>query len=182
MPTVGVMTLLEGEARNEALRLWRLFETEFGSVGVRTFAHPNLTFGAARCDDPRSLSMRLEALAQRLETFPVRISGVGFFDQPQNAAFLGVEKTPALEQVHRAVDEVLQRRCMEVLSVYRPASWVPHVTIGMGDLSREALERARTYFASYDRSFVYTARRITLVQSANAGPGFQVTGHWQLGG
>ena len=180
--TVGVMTLLEGAARDEALRLWRVFEREYGSVGVQTFAHPNLTFGGGACGDVEELGHQLERLARDLQPVEVHISGVGFFDEPRRAAFLEVAGSEPLEQIHRRIDHVLQHCCNDVFGLYRPGRWVPHVTVAMGDLSPEAMERARQRFSSYDASFVHSARKICLVRAMTDGPGFEVVGRWRLEG
>lgn len=182
MSTVGVMTLLDGPAREEALRLWRVFEIDFGSVGVQTFAHPNVTFGGGQCDNLVALGRQLKKLAGQLGPFDLRISGIDFFHEPEKAAFLRVEGSRRLEQVHRSVDRVLEHHCAELVGLYRPGRWIPHVTVGMGDLSQEALERAQARFSSYDRGFVQTARRIVLVRSATAGTGFEVVDQWGAGG
>ena len=99
--TVGVVSLLEGPARDEALRLWQLFETEYGSRGVQTFPHPHLTFHAGACLDVAELD---DALAQ--------------------AATLeeGAEERPPCALAHRAT-----RLCV---SVARGALCAPRVTRG----------------------------------------------------
>ncbi len=179
--TVGVMTILEGPLRDEALRLWRIFEMDHGSVGVQSFAHPNLTFGVGRCREPEVLARRLAELAGELRPFELRVSGVGFFSEPQRVAYLRVAVTRQLGRIHRSVDKVLEECCDEPAGIYRPARWIPHVTIAMGDLSQGAFETARSRFATYDREFVQAASRICLVQSSPAGTGFEVVGEWSTG-
>ena len=55
--TVGVLSILEGVARQEAHRLWTLFEIVYASTGVQSFAHPNLTFQVGLCRGVDSLGV-----------------------------------------------------------------------------------------------------------------------------
>ena len=147
--TIGVLSILEGDALIEARRLWKLFEVEYASRGVQTFAHPNLTFQAGVCDDVDSLGQALIALSQRVLPFEITIDGLTFFPSPSRVAYLRVTPTAALRQIHRAVSEILAAHCTELFHNYQPENWVPHVTVAMGDLTDENRARATRDLAGY---------------------------------
>jgi 2'-5' RNA ligase len=175
------MTILDGPLRDEASRLWRVFEVEYGSVGVQTFPHPNLTFGAGRSRDAHALAGRMENLSKGFGSFELRVTGICCFSEPHKVVFLRVALTEQLAAIHRSVDRVLQQHCEDLFEHYRPAAWVPHITIGMGDLSQEAFERARTELSAYNRDLMQSACELSVVQSALEGPGFEVVRRWKVG-
>jgi 2'-5' RNA ligase len=179
--TAGAMTILDGPLRDEALRLWRMFENHYGSVGVQTFAHPNLTFGGGTIRDPRALAAHLEDLAETLEPFELRITGIDVFHEPQRAVYLAVEPTAELTRIHRSVHQVLEQHCEALVELYRPESWVPHITVAMGDLSQENFERALEDLSNYEPRPVQLARQISLDQSKTVGSGFEVFSRWNVG-
>ena len=179
--TVGLMTILEGPLRDEVLRLWRVFEVDYGSVGVQVFDHPNLTFvGAGTCDLARMLPS-LEELSAELPAVELKVRGIDCFHEPDRVVYLGVELSNELAKVHRAVDDLLVRRCDGLARLYRPGSWVPHITLAMGDLTQGAFDDARERLAEYDREYVVVADRISLVQSAPQDQGYEVLGQWAVG-
>ncbi len=179
-PTAGVMALVDGPLGEEVERLWRLFEVEYGSVGVQTFDRPNLTFGGGPCNDLPGLELGVAEQVGRLRPFDLRIRGVGTFHDPGRAIYLAVERTDRLASIHRAFDRVLARTCDGPFTLYRPAAWVPHITLAMGDLTEEVFESARTRLATYDRTFTHTVDHIGLARSRPDGPGFELARQWTL--
>jgi 2'-5' RNA ligase len=179
--TVGVMTILEGPLCDEAKRLWRVFEVEYGSVGVQTFAHPNLTFGGARVCDPRTFAERLGVEVGRLPSFELKVDGVGFFSKPERVVFLRVVLTEELAAIHHILDRVLEQHCDGLVDLYRPSAWVPHITLAMGDLSQEAFDAALSRWSNYRRTFEQTADQVSLVGSTNDGSGYEVLHRWKVG-
>ncbi len=103
-----------------------------------------------------------------------------FGNDPEGIASV-VELSNELAKVHRAVDDLLVRRCDGLARLYRPGSWVPHITLAMGDLTQEAFDDARERLAEYDREYVVVADRISLVQSAPQDQGYEVLGQWAVG-
>ncbi len=178
--TVGVMTLLEGPLCDEAKRLWRVFEEEHGSVGVQTFAHPNLTFGGARTYHLQTLATRLETEIGNLPSFELRVDGVDHFREPERAVFLRVVLTEELAKVHRCLDRVLSGSCEDLFELYRPSSWVPHITVAMGDLSQREFDNALSQLSEYSRQYVQNVDRISLVQSVGDGSGYEVLHQWPM--
>ena len=140
--TIGVLSLLEGPARQEALRLWQLFETEYDSRGVQTFAHPHLTFHAGTCLDVSELEVALTKLCQEFHPFEVLIDRLGYFDEPTPVIFMRVVPTPQLLALHRQIGEFMGFHCVGLYEHYLPDRWVPHVTLAMGDLTPANFERA----------------------------------------
>lgn len=178
---VGVMTILEGPLREEAKRLWQLFEDEYGSVGVQTFAHPNLTFGAGKCEDVSALDKALAGVTQRLEPFELVVRGIDAFQEPARVLFLSIAQTDELMRVHRTIHGVLALYCPEIASYYRPQSWVPHVTLAMGDLTEEAFNRARADLSCYRSGLRDMANNISLIQPRNDPAGFEIVSRHRLG-
>jgi 2'-5' RNA ligase len=147
--TVGVLSILEGPARRETERLWRLFETEYGSRRAQTFPHPHLTFLAGACLDVAELDEALSELCLTLDPFEVIIDGLGYFDAPAPVIFMQVEPTEALLTLHHQIVEFMGFHCVDLYENYLPDIWVPHVTLARGDLTPANCERAWSDLQGY---------------------------------
>jgi len=143
MPTtVGVLSILEGPARDEVLRLWKLFETKYDSRAVQTFAYPHLTFHAGGCLDVAALDDALTEFCQIDYPLDVEIDGVGYFELESPVIYLKVLPNPKLLALHEQIGAVMQTHCVSMFESYLPDNWVPHITLAMGDLTPANFQRA----------------------------------------
>jgi 2'-5' RNA ligase len=162
--TVGVLSVLEGAALDEARRLWRLFETVYASKGVQSFDHPNVTFQGGQCRDVARLDSALLDLNRQLRAFEIIIDGLGYFEVCSNVVFLKVQPTEELRRINRAVNDVLRGHCDELFEYCLPRKWVPHVTVAMEDLTDENLERVKKDLGEYHPYYRQVLSNIHLVQ------------------
>lgn len=161
--TVGVLSILEGAALVEARRLWRLFEAEYGSKGVQSFDHPNLTFQAGYCSDIGALSDTLSLMSCSLHAFEITIDGWGCFEAA-NAIYLNVALTTELRRIHEAVNRIVQADCAELFANYLPDQWQPHITVAMDDLGDADFCRAKQDLSTYHPRYQQILSNLHLVQ------------------
>lgn len=131
LKTIGILSILEEKVLDEVLRLWKLFETKYGSMGVRSFAYPNLSFQGGRCHDVAPIEDALSSLSRHLRPFELIIDGFGSSETHSKVIFLKVKLTEDLRHINQVVNRMLQRHCEEVFDNYLPERWVPHVTVTM---------------------------------------------------
>ena len=164
LKTIGILSILEEKVLDEVLRLWKLFETKYRSMGVRSFAYPNLSFQGGRCHDVAPIEDALSSLSRHLRPFELILDGFGSFETHSKVIFLKVKLTDELRHINQVVNRMLQRHCEEVFDNYLPERWVPHVTVAMGDLTDDNLERAKRDLSGFHPHYRQRISIIHLVQ------------------
>lgn len=167
--TVGILSILEGDLLNEAKRLWKLFETDYGSVGVQSFDYPNVTFQAGHCQNVMQLANEMPTLAQQLEPFEIIVDGLGCFESSGKVIFLRVQLTKELRRVHQAVSAMLGRYCDNLFEDYMLEKWIPHITVAMKDLTAVQFNRAMNDLRDYSPQYRQTLSSLNLVRVLEAG-------------
>ena len=178
---VGVLSILEGALPKEAERLWQVFDRQYGSIVVRSFDYPHLTFQGGQCDDVVSLRHDLSCLCRKLTPFTVVVDGWDCF-RPANVVFLDVVPTDQLLRVHQAISELLRRHSGQLLPRYLPARWHPHITVAMGDLSDEMLARALSDLSEYHPKYQQEFSTLSLVQRVHEAQHVDLVASFELSG
>ncbi|MFG6147714.1 hypothetical protein [Halobacillus sp. B23F22_1] len=91
--TVGVATLLTGKGKQEVLSYWKMFEKDFNSTAVQSFAHPNFGYQGGTCEDAVSLKKDLQQLWAAHHSFDVNVDGFGYFESPSPVIYLKIKKS-----------------------------------------------------------------------------------------
>jgi len=162
--TVGILSILEGPERQEALRLWELFETEYGSRGVQAFAHPNLTFHAGGCLDIAALDDALPQICHTIYPLEVEIDGLGCFESDSPVIYMNVIPDGELLALHEQIGSVMGFHCVSMFEHYLADVWAPHVTLAMDDLTPANFQRAWGDLRDYHPRFRATLTNIHLVR------------------
>ncbi|MEH7113276.1 2'-5' RNA ligase family protein [Neobacillus niacini] len=167
--TIGIASIMTGIERDEVLRYWNVFETEYNSIGVQSFDHPNLGFQAGRCSNIDSLKDELSNLCAALSPFEVIVEGFGFFEAPSKVVYLKVNKTDGLLELHKKINKSLAEYCKDLFEFYTPENWVPHITLAMDDLSETGFNDFKKRYKDYLPSFKQTISNLALVEFKNNG-------------
>jgi len=109
--TIGIASIMTGNERDEVLRFWNVFETEYNSIGVQSFDHPNIGFQGGSCSDINLLKDELLNLVMSLSPFEVIVEGFGFFEVPSKVVYLNVLKTDELIDIHKKINNSLAKCC-----------------------------------------------------------------------
>lgn len=134
----GVVSLLDG--RHEALvdALWTELERECGVRGVRATPFPHFSYQVAERYDRGLLSVALNRVAADEPPFTVTTAGLGLFTGARPVVYLPVVRTAALSRFQQALWQAIAGAGFAVQAYYHPDSWMPHITIGWGDVNAEA--------------------------------------------
>ena len=77
--------------------------------------------------------------------------------------------TPAVTRSQAELFEAIQPHCEDLNPYYRPAGWVPHITLAHDDLTPDKLEAVLTDFSARDFSWAMGFEALTLIE--DMGPG-----------
>lgn len=140
METIGVLSILEGKPYKVVKKLWKIFEEKYNSVGVQVFSHPNITFQAGETENLKQLKKDFEILVNEIKPFEIEVDGFGHFDK--KVIYLKVKKNSGLIEINKKVNDFLRSYCFKLFEYYTPKNWIPHITLAMGDLTKENFEIA----------------------------------------
>jgi 2'-5' RNA ligase len=60
------------------------------------------------------------------------------FTGPHPVLYIPVVRSPELTQFHAALWQEISRTASGIEDYYHPAHWVPHITIGIGDIAKKS--------------------------------------------
>jgi 2'-5' RNA ligase len=167
LKTVGILSILEGDAFEKTKDLWKLFETEYDSIGAQSFEYPNLTFQIGECQDTGQIENLLKKLCEETGNFEVCIEGLGYFDSPAKVIYLKIKPTEEILNLNRVATEILKKSYTKISDYYLPQNWIPHVTLAMTDLTDRNFDRAIEDLKNTDLRFKSEINNLHFVQQRN---------------
>jgi len=160
--TIGIVSNLEGKPYADVKKLWALFERKYDSRAIQAYSHPHFTYQIAKTPDIRALKAEFQKLAAQIEPFEIEVDGTRHFRK--DVIYLAVGKTRELAGIHRLVHRFLETRCRNLLDLYAPKHWIPHVTLAMEDLTEDNFEKAWREFEGSRIRFRQRIHNICLVK------------------
>jgi hypothetical protein len=159
----GVVSLLD--ARHWALveNLWAELAHDFGVRGVSVTPYPHFSYQIAPHYDPAALAALLAPLARQTAPFRVRATGLGIFTGIQPVLYIPVVRDPALTRLHEALWRLTAPVAAERSPHYEPLNWMPHITLGHGDLTPEILPAIVRNLASHDFNWKITVDNLAFI-------------------
>ena len=133
------------DASMEALAVELLGPVNAGAGVIWT--RPHISLAIAEFLDVEPVIPLLREIATAHAPIQFAMTSMGFFPGAKRVIFLAPVVTPALLDLHRAVDERFARHATRIDGNYRPPKWVPHCTLAMG-LTSEQVRPAIDGFAS----------------------------------
>jgi 2'-5' RNA ligase len=161
---IGITTLLDNPIKDEIYKFWNMFESQYKSTGVQSFAYPNLGFQGGLCESIEPICQAIENYMWFIEPPEIIVNGFGYFEEPSKVVFLKVQKSEALQKVHEEINEILQRDCCELFEFYKPKLWTPHITLAMDDLQDNDFFKFREENQGIDVSFKQVISNLVLVE------------------
>ena len=135
----GVSSLLDDTHYAAVERLWAELAATFGVRGVYITPYPHFSYHVAEHYDLAALESILQQVAGQTAPFQVRTAGLGVFTGPQPVLYVPVVRTQALSRVHAMLWPALAPAAAGINDYYHPDRWLPHITIGYGDVPPDRL-------------------------------------------
>ena len=140
MDTIGILSVLENKLYKDVKKIWNLFERKYGSVGVQTFNHPNITFQGGKTVKLKQLRKDFQETVLKIKPFEINVNGLSHYNKKSIA--LKVEKTKTLIEINELINQFLKNYCDYLFDYYVPQRWKPHITLAMNDLGEDKFEMA----------------------------------------
>jgi hypothetical protein len=159
----GVVSLLDHKHHQLVKDLWTELARELAVSGVYVPSYPHVSYQVARRYDVKSLEHILRRFAAGKTSFQVQASGLDIFTGPHPVLYIPVVRSPELTQFHEALWQEISSTGSGIEDYYRPAHWVPHITIGIGDMKKDNLSPIIRLLAERNFNWEMTVDNIALV-------------------
>ena len=138
----GIVTLPDPAHYAATEAVWAELAEVLGLRGVYVTPFPHFSYHVARGYDPAALTAALARVAASAAPFTVTTAGLAAFTGPAPVLYLPVVRTAALSALHAALWVALEPAAAGSQAYYAPDSWMPHITLGFGDLTPDSLAEA----------------------------------------
>jgi 2'-5' RNA ligase len=135
----AVVSLLDPAHYARVEALWAEVADRFSVRGVYVTPYPHFSYQTAAEYDVGQLAPVLQRVAAETAPFTVRTGGLGIFTGPRPVLTIAVARGPAVARLHGLLWDALAPVAGGVSAYYHPDGWLPHITIGFGDVTPDAL-------------------------------------------
>lgn len=165
----GVVSLLDSTHYEQVARLWAELAAGFGVRGVYRTPYPHFSYHVAADYDLGRLDPILRALAGATAPFRVRTAGLGVFTGAQPVLYVPVVRTLPLSQLQARLWQAVAPTAAGSNGYYHPDRWLPHVTIGFGDVPPDRLAAIMAHLAARSFDWEIAVDHLAVIYDRGAG-------------
>ena len=159
----GIVSLLDNDHNQLVEELWADLEREFSVHGVYVTPYPHFSYQVAQDYDVDKIEPVLQRFTSNITTFKVRTSGLGIFTGASPVLYIPVARSLELTQLHEEIWQEVATASTGVQQYYHPDQWMPHITIGFGDISKNNLSEIIPFLSERNFNWEITVNNIALI-------------------
>jgi 2'-5' RNA ligase len=159
----GIVSLLDAPHYQLVEDLWAELRYKFGVTGVYVTPYPHFSYQVASHYDVNQLTESLQHFATHHAPFIVHTTGLGLFTGPSPVLYIPVVRSPKLTALHQALWQQSLSAGSSILQYYSSDQWVPHITIGFGDLNSGNLPPIMHHLSTLDFAWEIVIDNIALI-------------------
>jgi len=159
----GIVSLLDNDHNQLIEEIWAELEREFSVHGVYITPYPHFSYHVAQAYDIDKIELVLQRITSNITTFNVKTSGLGVFTGTSPVLYIPVVRSLELTQLHEELWQEISPVSSGVQEYYNPDQWMPHITIGFGDISKDNLSQIIPFLAERDFNWEITVNNIALI-------------------
>ena len=160
----GIVSLLDDKHYQLVEDLWAELAHEFGIRGVYVTPYPHFSYHVAAHYNVESLNPILERITSNITTFKVKTGGLGIFTGAVPVIYIPVVRSLELTQLHEVLWDEISPTASGTQEYYHPGQWMPHITIGFGDINKENLPSIVRWLSERDFNWEITVNNIAFIQ------------------
>lgn len=161
----GVVSLLDDEHYQQVEALWAELAECFGLQGVYITPFPHFSYQVADYYDTQQLEPILRQAASKISPFQIKTTGLGIFTGTQPVLYIPVVRSLELSQVHQTLWQAISQAGQGILDYYMPENWMPHITIGFGDLQPNLLPEVTRLLGTRDFTWEMTINHFAFIDN-----------------
>jgi 2'-5' RNA ligase len=175
----GIVSLLDAHYYQIVEDLWAELKREFGVQGVYVTPFPHFSYQVANQYNFELLEPILRDFAASHKSFYVNTSGLSIFTGKMPVLYIPVVRSAELTLVHQELHHLSTAKAeSSIQEYYYPDVWMPHITIGFGDLNSDILAHMIPYLS--ERDFTWRILIDNIVFIYDPGTGQEVKYRFQL--
>jgi 2'-5' RNA ligase len=159
----GIVSLLDNDHNQLIEELWADLEREFSVRGVYITPYPHFSYHVAQDYDVEKIESVLKRITANITKFKVRTSGLGIFSGASPVLYIPVARSLELTQLHQELWQEITPASTGIVEYYHPDQWMPHITIGFGDISKNKLSQIIPFLSERDFNWEITVNNIALI-------------------
>lgn len=159
----GIVTLLDNNHYQLIEDLWAELERGFSVRGVYITPYPHFSYQVAQDYDLGLVESVLKRIASNITTFKVRTSGLGIFTGVSPVLHISIVRSLELTQLHEELWQEIATASSGVQEYYHSDQWMPHITIGSGDINKDNLSQIISFLANRDFHWEITVDNIAVI-------------------
>jgi 2'-5' RNA ligase len=137
----GIVSLFDSNNDGLVKSVWKDLERTFKIRGVYRTPYPHFSYHIASDYQFDKLNSILKGIAKKQGSFAVTAGGLGVFTGPAPVLYIPVARTLELSRLHETLLAKIGMLSVGASTYYNPEFWMPHITLGMADLSQAELPR-----------------------------------------
>ena len=142
----AIVSALDDPHREMVENIWGELKAVFGLQGVIGSTRPHFTYHVAKAYYAAAIDTRLTEVALATPTFAIETHGLGVFRGEETVLYLHISPSAPLAALHRRVWDAVARIAAGPEPVYAAETWLPHITLAIGDLTEDVLPAALRFF------------------------------------
>jgi 2'-5' RNA ligase len=159
----GIISLLDNDHYQLIEELWAELKREFSVDGVYITPYPHFSYHIAENYDVDKTKPVLERIIANITKFYVRTGGLAIFTGASPVLYIPVVRSLELTQLHQELWEQISPASSGVQQYYHPDQWMPHITIGFADISKENLSQIIPFLAERDFNWEITVNNLAFI-------------------
>lgn len=162
----GVVSILDEPHYRRVEELWAELADRFGLRGVYATPFPHFSYQVAEAYDLEQAAPILQRLARQTNPFLVHTSGLGVFTGPEPTLYVPVARSPLLAKVQAKLWAAVSPTAAGIVDYYLPERWIPHITLGSGDITRKKLPDIVNWLNDQSLNWTIPVNNFSLIHDA----------------
>jgi len=159
----GIASILNDPHKTQIETIWQELEEKCGLIGVRITPFPHFTYQVVEAYDQSQLEPILQEIARQTQPFSVHTTGLGIFTGETPVIYLPLVKNDLLLHFHKVLWDRTIVAAQGASPYYAPNMWMPHITLGYGDVANFNLGCAMDALAFRDFDWQLEVDNLTFI-------------------
>jgi 2'-5' RNA ligase len=136
----GIVSLLDDDHYRLVEAIWADLADKVGVRGAYVTPFPHYSYHVAEHYEVPQLHEILSQIAAQTPPFVVNTTGIGIYTGGLTpVVYITVSRSPLLTRLHKEWWSRFVEVSSGILTYYHPEEWIPHITLGHGDVTNENL-------------------------------------------
>jgi len=155
--------LLDAEHSDKLNTVILQLEKEFGMRQVQSTPFPHLTWLTVNDGSLPRLQDTLGHACGTCRRFHITTSGLGIFTGEKPVLYVPVVRNHAVSRFHRQLHAGVSQVCQEIGPYYNPDTWMPHLSLALGDTTPELVTQAALFLNNQNFNWKIELDNLTLL-------------------